>query len=555
MKNKIVIFNLSIITLALVAIFLFGISINKTSSKEQAEKEIVNVADIYASNYNEHITENVPEGIRVTVVDATFKVIADSEDQSVVGTFHTNREELESALNGTPKIVSRYSSSLNCDMVYYAKKVTANETYVFVRVAIPVQSVNAYAVRTVPTMIYVLLISLVISFIASIVATNGIIKPIKDVKQSLAALADGSFNKIPADTSDKEVNEMLSEINDIGEKLKRSFEKENADKEKLDYVLSNVTDGIVVIGQDKKITIINTVAGKIFGIKEGTGKDFCILSENPGLIENISQTICDKKERSFEFEKDGKIYFITASALKDGLTVAVLSDVTAVKNSEKIRSEFFANASHELKTPLTAIKGFNEIIELSTKEDSTKEFCGKIEKEVSRILALLSDMLDLSKLEVKTVLSPVDVNLKTITDEVIASLSPLIANKNLTVNVNVGGVVKMEKEHALELVKNIVENAVRYNNDGGSIDVFTHNADGRISFIVKDTGIGIEQKHLGRIFERFYRVNKSRSRETGGTGLGLSIVKHICTDYNVDINIKSKYGVGTEVTVTFPEPV
>lgn len=555
MKNKIVIFNLTIITLALVAIFLFGISINKTSSKEQAEKEIVNVTDIYASNYNDHIAENVPEGIRVTVVDATFKVIADSEDQSVVGTYHTNREELESALNGTPKIVSRYSSSLNCDMVYYAKKVTTNETYVFVRVAIPVQSVNAYAVRTVPTMIYVLLISLVISFIASIVATNGIIKPIKDVKKSLAALADGSFNKISADTSDKEVNEMLSEINDIGEKLKRSFEKESADKEKLDYVLSNVTDGIVVIGQDKKITIINTVAGKIFGITDGTGRDFCILSENPDLIENISRTICDKKERSFEFEKDGKIYFITASALKDGLTVAVLSDVTAVKNSEKIRSEFFANASHELKTPLTAIKGFNEIIELSTKEDSTKEFCGKIEKEVSRILALLSDMLDLSKLEVKTELSPVDVDLKTVTDEVIASLSPLIANKNLTLNVKVDGVVKMEKEHALELVKNIVENAVRYNNNGGSIDVFTQNANGKISYVVKDTGIGIEQKHLGRIFERFYRVNKSRSRETGGTGLGLSIVKHICTDYNADINIKSKYGVGTEVTVTFPETV
>ena len=142
MKNKIVIFNIVIIALSLIAVFVSGISINKNSHYEEAEKEIIKLTEIYAANYGDKITENVPDGIRVTVIDDTFKVIADSEDDSIVGTFHTNREEIEKALSGSPEVIKRYSSSLKKDLVYYAVKVNTETSYVFVRVAIPVESVN-----------------------------------------------------------------------------------------------------------------------------------------------------------------------------------------------------------------------------------------------------------------------------------------------------------------------------------------------------------------------------------------------------------------------------
>ena len=551
MKNKIVIFNIVIIALSLIAVFVSGISINKNSHYEEAEKEIIKLTEIYAANYGDKITENVPDGIRVTVIDDTFKVIADSEDDSVVGSFHTNREEIDKALNGTPEVIKRYSSSLKKDLVYYALKVNTETSYVFVRVAIPVESVNEYTTKTVPIMILVLAAALVISFAASIFATNELIKPIKSIKYGLISVNEGNFEKINADSYDKEVNDVISEINGIGEKLQSSIKKESDDRNKLDYILNNVSDGIIVISEDKTINLINNVAKEIFGISAAEGKNYSVLTENAAFNDSVSEFLKDGKNGCFQTEIDGKYYMVSLKNLEKGFKIVVLSDVTAMKNGEVMRSEFFANASHELKTPLTAIKGFNEIISLKTKEEETKELSAKIDGQITRLINLINDMLKLSELEAEKEPVKEKVDLIKVAAEVKENLSALSDKKDITVTVEGEGTVEMEKEHAVELVKNLMENAVRYNNNGGYVKATVKSYGGNVVFTVEDNGIGIEEKDLNRIFERFYRVNKSRSRETGGTGLGLSIVKHVCSLYSADLEIKSGLGAGTTIKVIF----
>ena len=551
MKNKIVIFNIIIIALSLIAVFVSGISINKNSHYEEAEKEIIRLTEIYAANYDDKITENVPKGIRVTVIDDTFKVIADSEDDSVVGSFHTNREEIEKALSGTPEVIKRYSSSLKKDLVYYALKVNTGSSYVFVRVAIPVESVNEYTTKTVPIMILVLVAALVISFAASIFATNELIKPIKSIKYGLMSVNEGNFEKINADSYDKEVNDVISEINGIGEKLQSSIKKESDDRNKLDYILNNVSDGIIVISEDKTINLINNVAKEIFGISVAEGKNYSVLTENAAFNDSVSEFLKDGKNGCFQTEIDGKYYMVSLKNLEKGFKIVVLSDVTAMKNGEVMRSEFFANASHELKTPLTAIKGFNEIISLKTKEEETKELSLKIDGQITRLINLINDMLKLSELEAEKEPVKEKVDLVKVAAEVKENLSALSDKKDITVTVEGEGTVEMEKEHAEELVKNLMENAVRYNNNGGYVKATVKSYGGKVIFTVEDNGIGIEEKDLNRIFERFYRVNKSRSRETGGTGLGLSIVKHVCSLYSADLEIKSGLGAGTTIKVIF----
>lgn len=553
MKNKIVIFNIVIVTLALLIVFFSGISLIKKSHLEEAEKQVVTVTDVYAANYSDNITSTAPKDIRITVIDANKKVIADSQDSAIVGKPHENREEITAAWEGSPKVVTRKSESLGADMVYYAKKVTVGDTFVIVRAAIKVETVNQYVFNALPTYVYVLISVLFVSYIAGILATVNLIKPLEEVKNTLAAVNNGEkINRSYDNESDSDVREMLGEIADVSEKLQNSINEANTERERLDYVLANVSDGITVIDAGGIVTVMNKVACGVFGGDGFIGRKYTALTADEKFLSEIGETVALRETRSFEYENEGNIYMVIARALENSFTVIVLTDITQIRNGEKMREEFFANASHELKTPLTAIKGFNDLIALKTSDEEIKSFTAKSDKEITRLVSLIGDMLDLSKLENGGKIADAEeLDLGKIATEVAESLAPLAANKKISVSVSGNGIVRMEREHAVELVKNLVENAIRYNNENGKVEVSVLNDGGNVVLRVKDNGIGIEEEHLGRIFERFYRVNKSRSRETGGTGLGLSIVKHVCALYNAEPVVHSRYGEGTIVEVKF----
>ena len=232
----------------------------------------------------------------------------------------------------------------------------------------------------------------------------------------------------------------------------------------------------------------------------------------------------------------------------------ILSDVTQEKAMAKQKSDFFANASHELKTPVTVMQGLSEILlEKENIDESSKKQLARIHKESIRLGALISDMLKLSKLErgEETDVTYTEVNLKEVSEEVLAELAGEIAEKNIAATITGNGTVLADNKKIYELIENLFSNAVHYNKPNGKIDVVISNTDNGVSIKVSDTGIGIEKEHIPRLCERFYRVDKSRSKKTGGTGLGLAIVKHICVLYNAELSIESDIGIGTAITVIF----
>ena len=216
-----------------------------------------------------------------------------------------------------------------------------------------------------------------------------------------------------------------------------------------------------------------------------------------------------------------------------------------------MRGEFFANASHELKTPLTAVKGFNDIISMSSTNERTKTLTAKIDKELERVVRLINDMLEISKLEGKREVKTESVSLKAVAEEVKEELERLSEDKGVTVSVTGEGEVEMAKEHAEELIKNLVENGIKYNDKGGKVEVKITDDKNFVTLSVADDGFGISEEDQRRVFERFYRADKSRSRETGGTGLGLAIVKHVAELYGAKITLCSVLGSGTTITVKF----
>ena len=557
MKKKIILTNIIIVVCALLILFLSGISITKSIYTKQAEERIIDVANIYAENYTsfDKVVKNVPDDYRVTVVDKSGKVLSDSETADVTNMDnHIDREEIVAALNGKPVAVTRRSDTTNKDMVYSAVKVDlSSDDYVFVRVSTPVDSVNLYATSTVLPTFYVLIAAIVAAVVLSFVLTKSLVKPMTQVKNNLIALNNGTFEPTTPSEKDPEINKMMSEINDIGTKLSDTINTVSENNKKLDYILNNVSDGIVVLKSDGNIEVMNDNAKLVFDVKDDAiSSNFSVLSANEKFISAVNDAVNERINKVFEFTTAAHdVYLTSIRCLDGGMTIIVLSDITAVKHGEEIRSEFFANASHELKTPLTAIKGFNEVIGMKSKDGDIKTLSAKIDKEVNRVVSLIDDMLNLSKLENTKTPIVEKVDLIAVARDAEESISPLARDKNVNIEISGDGVVEMEKDHAYELVKNLMENAVRYNEDGGHVFVIVEEKANKVTLKVKDDGIGIDEENQSRIFERFYRVNKSRSRETGGTGLGLSIVKHVAELYNAKLTLSSTLGAGTEITVSF----
>ena len=557
MKKKIIVTNVIIVVCALLVLFLSGISITKSIYKKQAEERIIDVANIYAENYtsSDKVVKNVPKDYRVTVIDKSGKVLSDSETADVSNMEnHIDREEIVAALHGKPVAVTRRSDTTNKDMVYSAVKVDLSaDDYVFVRVSTPVDSVNLYATSTILPNFYVLIAAIIAAVILSVVLTKSLVKPMAEIKNSLIALNNGTFTPSTPSEKDPEINKMMSEINDIGEKLSDTITTVSEDNKKLDYILNNVSDGIVVITTDGNIEVMNDNAKLVFDVKnDAISSNYTVLSANEKFISAVSDAVNERINKVFEFTTAAHdVYLTSIRCLDGGMTIIVLSDITAVKQGEEIRSEFFANASHELKTPLTAIKGFNDVIGMKSKDGDIKTLSAKIDKEVNRVVSLIDDMLNLSKLE--TTKTPIveKVDLVAVARDAEESISALARAKNVNIEISGEGTVEMEKDHAYELVKNLMENAVRYNEDGGHVFVSVDEKTDKVTLKVKDDGIGIDEENQSRIFERFYRVNKSRSRETGGTGLGLSIVKHVAELYGAKLTLSSTLGAGTEIIVSF----
>ena len=565
MKKKIF-YKVFAATLACVLLmFVFGIiAVNMNTNKIVSER-LKDETELAATLMNEQSDFAVfnkysdnPE-LRITIFDMSGNVLYESDTKAPLEN-HADREEIKNALEGKPNTVERYSETFKCDMTYYATKTALSDgTEVILRLAVRSSQVSPYFTAIIPLFILVLAVSLVLSFVLSTFISRNISSKVTEIGESLKSLNEGQYSPIKTDMSEPELFGVLNQINELNANIHSHIRVADGERVKLNAVLDNVSQSIIALDRSKRIVFANKRAFEMFnGTHHDIGRDLVFLIEKLPVYEQITEHIGENF--AFNCAYDDKYLSVVITKVtnevicNDISAIIIVTDITKEKLIEKQKSDFFANASHELKTPITVMQGFAEV--LMNKEgmdDTSKKQLGRIYKECLRLGSLISDMLMLSKIEngetPKRMLS--EVALEDIAKEVLDGLSEKAQSRNITANIVGSAKLTADQTMIFELVENLVSNAIKYNKDGGSVTVSITETDTGVCLKVEDTGIGLEKEHLPRLCERFYRVDKSHSKRIGGTGLGLAIVKHICAISDAELSIESEFGIGTTVTVVF----
>ena len=396
--------------------------------------------------------------------------------------------------------------------------------------------------------VFAVLMGIFIYIIFSLIAARlalAIVKPITDA------------SSLSSDIPYEEIKPLIKQIRSQNKELGRQAEKAKAQKMQLQLITDNMNEGLIVIDKNANILSINSYAAKIFSLKEYEVKQkhYSVLTENSKFIDAVSKAL-ENNRTSILIEMDDADYRVFCSpVIKDGLlngVVILLFDVTTILQSEKLRREFSANVSHELKTPLTSINGYAQLITNGiASPDDVPSFAAKIAKESNRLMLLIEDIIRLSNLDESD-----DTNcrenfrIKETVCDVISALFEKASARNIALQCEGPDFfICANKSQITELLYNICDNAIKYNKDNGEVTFTLADATVRIS----DTGIGIPPQYLSRIFERFFRVDKSHSKKVDGTGLGLSIAKHIARQNNVTISVESELQKGTSFILTFKD--
>lgn len=420
---------------------------------------------------------------------------------------------------------------------------------------------------------YILIAVLLFEFIfllilLSLIHTKYIV-PIQKATKTIDAIIAGNYHARFYNTSSDEMQNFSSKINQLARDMSEIVMQEEIQSEQLSTLIDNMESGLVLIDEKGYIHIVNRKFISLFGknVKDYKGYLYYEVLENEKFHQTVQNTFLYEKniKDTFTYKSDGiKTYFEVVGApifnernmLKGA--VLVLYDITELKKLEKMRKDFVANVSHELRTPITSIKGFSETLLDSgmNNEETRQEFLTIIYNESHRLQLLIEDLLSLSRLEredFRLVLNKVKAS--EFIDEIIPALRHKAGKKNLALSTVIDNdmIMKVDKERIKQVIINLLDNAIHYTPENGSIELYVGSTAKYVHIKVSDTGIGIDKKTLPRIFERFYRVDKARSRNTGGTGLGLAIVKHIVEVHSGKIEVESEVNKGTTVHVYLPK--
>lgn len=543
---------MGLVTAILVSLITWLVFFN--AFQNQVNADLKTYAQLIATSYD-YITDDnnlkdfAKGQIRITLIKADGNVIFDSEKKSDEN--HLERSEIKDALQDGEGYSSRYSETTRTNTYYYAMKLSNGN---ILRVAKDADALNSVFTSILTYMILIFIMLLIMSLAIGFFLTKKIINPITKLSESV----DDIGTDIDADDIYPELSPFITEIIAQKREIRYQLGKVEREKNKVAAIIQNMSEGMILLDLDKNILLMNEATKRIFNVGDVTLKHDSLLyiSRDKDVNDCVDKAL-DGENSSLELMLNGRIYQMIANPVaSQGEQIGVICliiDITEKKEMESMRQEFTANVSHELKTPLTSISGYAEMIEAGiVKEEDIKNFAGRIRKESARLLSLISDIILLSRLDNSQKAEAIrkeTVNLLTIAQKCADDIAVQAERQGVVVRVS-GEEYIMRGNITLltELVQNLCDNAVRYNRDkDGKVDITV--GDGFID--VKDTGIGIPPEHRARIFERFYRVDKSRSKERGGTGLGLAIVKHICELYDAKIELKSSEGFGTEIKITF----
>lgn len=520
------------------------------------EENLEEVVEKYAADYN----------VRITIVSKDGEVVAESSTGYDEMENHAGRIEIKKALTGEKYSVRRYSKTLGMECMYCAVPLITEGFAGAIRLAVPLKELKSMELGLLkPILLVVIAISAGIILLA-MCFSNYITKPLDEVTNAARKIAKGDL-QVKIYTRQKTQIGLLAEaFNSMAEKLKDNMDTLYARNNELEVILYSMDNGVAAIDEENKIIFCNQ---KFKSLIEREADDVNGLPIYYVLRNQMLYDVIDKvKETKDSVIKEGNLYGQEECIMKFSGTplyekkehkavgvLLIFEDVTQIRKLEHMRSEFVSNVSHEFKTPLTSIRGFVDTLKNGAIHDEkfALKFLDIIDIETERLYNLIQDILLLSEIENNNDYNVKENNVKEIVGEVITLLNPKV-KKNVGLKYEADAYIKpytCNADRIKQLMINLVDNAIKYTENG--IILVTCSSDGNFLYLsVQDTGKGIEKECLDRIFERFYRVDKSRSSKTGGTGLGLSIVKHIVEMYNGDIEVESEVLVGTKFSVKLP---
>lgn len=507
---------------------------------------------------------------RITVILPDGKVVGDSEKDPSSMDNHRDRSEIKSAFSGKTGESIRFSRTLQLKMMYVTVPVFSDNTLIGVlRSSIHIDEIDSEIARIQSKIAWVgFFIALLASIVCYYIAKR-ITSPIEELKQGADQFASGNLTHRFSIFSTSELSALADAMNKMGEEIENRIEDIETQRNEYESVLSSMTEGVIALDREEHIISINKAATEMLGVNSNAVKGLSIQEavRSRGLQSFISELYADEKsiQRDIAVHIDGeRIVSAGSSPLFDSGWnrigfLLVFSDVTRLRQLENIRRDFAANVSHEIKTPLTAIKGFVETLQQGSvdKPEDAQRFLGIIEKHVNRLNYVINDLMSLSKIEKmneKDELSFDEVHVKTIVETALSVCREKAEAMGVRVEYDCNEeITAVADQHLLEQAfVNLLDNAIKYSEKGAHVNIGVQELQDKIIVSFKDSGVGISEEHLPRLFERFYRVDKARSRNMGGTGLGLAIVKHIILSHGGHVTVDSVPGKGSTFEVHLP---
>lgn len=518
----------------------------------QMQQEIRNETLFISNNY-ERLGQEIFSALeyqdnsrRITWIEKDGTVLFDNVTEAKNMENHSNRPEVAEALkNGFGESV-HLSETLGSQTFYRAVRLSDGTV---LRVSATTNSVFKTVLSFVPFIILITLFVLVLTTLIANMLTKKIIYPLNNLDLE---------NPLSNDVYD-ELSPLLSRMAKQNEQIEKQFKKIKEKQEEFDAITENISEGIIVLNSKGQILFINKSAAAMFNVnsQDIVNQHIITLDRSMPFQKAVEKAMSGHLfEDGFSIGEDN--YNLLASPVKDDLQVKgvilFILDVTEKQTAEKIRREFTANVSHELKTPLTAISGYAELMKSGmVRAEDIAEFSERIYNEAKYLINLIDDIIRISRLDEKNVNLPYEeIDLLELAEEIAERLSSLAQQRHIKMTVGGDhGCILGVRQILEEMIYNLCDNAIKYNYENGTVDIRVKELPDNVVLTVADSGFGIPREHQSRVFERFYRIDKSHSRETGGTGLGLSIVKHSVEFHNAKLNLTSKPGKGTTITVTF----
>ena len=530
-----------ILSIVLIMSILFQYFENQLQSELESEANYIAYAvENQGLEYIENFTDSDK---RITLISPDGDVLADTAANETEFDDHYDRQEVIEALKNGKGTSIRYSKTLAEKTIYYAMKMQDGN---ILRVSTTQYTVVTILMSLIQPILIVFVIAIAVSFALAQKVSKSIIKPINELD------LDNPSNNEPYD----ELAPLLRKISKQKHTIEKQIKESEHKQEEFRLITENMKEGFIVVDNKRNLLTYNRSALKLLGISRDKPDDI-LSADNDKLTFVIDKALDGVREKSDLTLNDNHYSLIANPVLENDKVigaVVLIIDVTESVKREQLRREFTSNVSHELKTPLTSISGFAEIMKNGgTPNAVVTDFSTSIYDEAQRLISLVNDIIKISELDEKDVQAESeDVDLYQLSADIINRLKPVADKRNISLNLIGESTIVSGAEKILdEMIYNLCDNAIKYNVDNGTVDIILSESNHHIKLTVRDTGIGIPQSEQNRVFERFYRVDKSHSKEIGGTGLGLSIVKHAAIYHNAEIKLKSELGKGTSITVIF----